>query len=65
MSQQTAKTINQAKAQAFAERMLEGLGAAGGEEKALELPAEAGFENVFVRQLSHDIINNCYVSAKR
>jgi len=42
----------------------EGLGAAWGEEKALELLAEAGFENVDVRRLQHDIINNYYIAAK-
>ncbi len=40
----------------------EGLGAAWGEEKALELLAEAGFKNVEVRQLPHDIINNYYIA---
>ena len=43
----------------------EGLGAAWGEEKALELLAEAGFDKVDVKQLSHDIINNYYVALKR
>lgn len=43
----------------------EGLGAAWGEEKALELLAEAGFDNVDVKQLSHDIINNYYIATKR
>ncbi len=43
----------------------EGLGAAWGEEKALELLAEAGFENVDVRQLEHDILNNYYIATKR
>jgi 2-polyprenyl-3-methyl-5-hydroxy-6-metoxy-1,4-benzoquinol methylase len=43
----------------------EGLGAAWGEEKALELLAEAGFENVGIRQLPHDIINNYYIAQKR
>jgi 2-polyprenyl-3-methyl-5-hydroxy-6-metoxy-1,4-benzoquinol methylase len=42
----------------------EGLGAAWGEERALELLAEAGFENVDVRQLPHDIINNYYIARK-
>jgi SAM-dependent methyltransferase len=42
----------------------EGLGAAWGEEKALELLTEAGFHDVAVKQLSHDIINNYYI-AKR
>lgn len=40
----------------------EGLGAAWGEEKALELLAEAGFPRVAVRQLPHDIINNYYIA---
>ncbi len=42
----------------------EGLGAAWGEEKALELLAEAGFTNVEVRQLPHDILNNYYIAKK-
>jgi 2-polyprenyl-3-methyl-5-hydroxy-6-metoxy-1,4-benzoquinol methylase len=42
----------------------EGLGAAWGEEKALELLAEAGFKAVEVRQLPHDIINNYYIVHK-
>ena len=42
----------------------EGLGAAWGEEKALELLAEAGFTNVKVNQLPHDIINNYYIATK-
>jgi SAM-dependent methyltransferase len=42
----------------------EGLGAAWGEEKALELLSEAGFGPVEVRQLPHDIINNYYVVRK-
>ena len=42
----------------------EGLGAAWGEEKALELLAEAGFKNVEVRTLPHDIINNYYLAQK-
>jgi len=40
----------------------EGLGAAWGEEKALELLTEAGFSNVEVKQLDHDIINNYYIA---
>jgi 2-polyprenyl-3-methyl-5-hydroxy-6-metoxy-1,4-benzoquinol methylase len=43
----------------------EGLGAAWGEEKALELLAEAGFANAEVRTLPHDIINNYYIAPKR
>jgi 2-polyprenyl-3-methyl-5-hydroxy-6-metoxy-1,4-benzoquinol methylase len=42
----------------------EGLGAAWGEEKALELLAEAGFTNVEVQTLPHDIINNYYLARK-
>ena len=40
----------------------EGLGAAWGEEKALELLAEAGFNNVDVRQLQHDFVNSYYIA---
>jgi 2-polyprenyl-3-methyl-5-hydroxy-6-metoxy-1,4-benzoquinol methylase len=43
----------------------EGLGAAWGEENAVELLAEAGFGKVEVKQLSHDIINNYYVARKK
>lgn len=43
----------------------EGLGAAWGEEKAVELLSEAGFSKVEVRQLPHDIINNYYIARKR
>jgi 2-polyprenyl-3-methyl-5-hydroxy-6-metoxy-1,4-benzoquinol methylase len=42
----------------------EGLGAAWGEEKSLELLTEAGFKNVEVKQLAHDIINNYYIAVK-
>lgn len=42
----------------------EGLGAMWGEEKALEMLNEAGFVNVSVCQLEHDIINNYYISKK-
>ena len=38
-----------------------GLGAAWGKEKALEMLAEAGFEDVRVEQLEHDILNYYYV----
>lgn len=38
-----------------------GLGAAWGQEKALEMLADAGFANVEVRQLPHDILNNYYI----
>jgi hypothetical protein len=40
------------------------LGAARGAEKALELLSEAGFGNVDVRQLQHNIIDNYYIAAK-
>ena len=42
----------------------EGLGAAWGEEKALELLAEAGFSQVEVKRLPHDIINNYYIAVR-
>ncbi len=42
----------------------EGLGTAWGQEKALELLAEAGFQNVEVSTLAHDIINNYYFAQK-
>jgi hypothetical protein len=42
----------------------EGLGAAWGEEKALELLAEAGFRQVEVQRLPHDILNNYYIAKK-
>jgi 2-polyprenyl-3-methyl-5-hydroxy-6-metoxy-1,4-benzoquinol methylase len=42
----------------------EGLGTAWGEEKALELLAEAGFQNVSVKQLPHDMFNNFYLATK-
>ena len=38
-----------------------GLGAAWGEEKALEMLAEAGFHQVGVHQLPHDMQNNYYL----
>jgi 2-polyprenyl-3-methyl-5-hydroxy-6-metoxy-1,4-benzoquinol methylase len=41
-----------------------GLGAAWGEELALQMLAEAGFTDVTVRQLEHDIINNYYIARK-
>jgi len=40
----------------------EGLGTAWGEQKARELLAEAGFDDVDVRQVEGDIFNNYYVS---
>jgi ubiquinone/menaquinone biosynthesis C-methylase UbiE len=41
-----------------------GLGAMWGEEKALEMLAEAGFKRVEVHHLSHDIQNQYYVARK-
>lgn len=40
----------------------EGLGAAWGEEQAIELLNEAGFSQVETRTLDHDIINNYYIA---
>lgn len=42
----------------------EGLGAAWGEEKALELLTEAGFNDVEIQQLSHDFVNSYYIARK-
>jgi SAM-dependent methyltransferase len=42
----------------------EGLGTAWGEQKAKELLAEAGFDDVDVRQVEGDIFNNYYVAAR-
>jgi SAM-dependent methyltransferase len=42
----------------------EGLGAAWGEEKALDLLAEAGFSQVDVKRMPHDIINNYYIARR-
>jgi 2-polyprenyl-3-methyl-5-hydroxy-6-metoxy-1,4-benzoquinol methylase len=39
-----------------------GLGAAWGEEKALEMLADAGFVDTVVTQLDHDVANNYYIS---
>jgi 2-polyprenyl-3-methyl-5-hydroxy-6-metoxy-1,4-benzoquinol methylase len=41
-----------------------GLGAMWGEELALEMLAEAGFDTVTVRQLPHDIQNNYFIATK-
>lgn len=41
-----------------------GLGAAWGKEKALTMLADAGFENVSVEQLAHDIQNYYYIMKK-
>jgi 2-polyprenyl-3-methyl-5-hydroxy-6-metoxy-1,4-benzoquinol methylase len=43
----------------------EGLGTMWGEEKALEMLAEAGFTSVDVRQLAHDFQNNYYICTQR
>jgi hypothetical protein len=42
----------------------EGLGTMWGREKALQMLAEAGFTNVEVKQLSHDIQNDYYICRK-
>ncbi|MHC4946201.1 MAG: class I SAM-dependent methyltransferase [Planctomycetota bacterium] len=42
-----------------------GLGAVWGQEKALELLGEAGFNDVEVKTLPHDIMNNYYIARKR
>ena len=42
----------------------EGLGTAWGEQKAKELLAEAGFDQVDVRQVEGDIFNNYYVASR-
>jgi N-acetylglutamate synthase-like GNAT family acetyltransferase len=42
----------------------EGLGTMWGEEKAIELLKEAGFSNIQVQQLPHDIQNSYYVCRK-
>jgi 2-polyprenyl-3-methyl-5-hydroxy-6-metoxy-1,4-benzoquinol methylase len=42
----------------------EGLGAAWGEEKARQMLAEAGFTDVQVKQMPHDIINNYYIARR-
>jgi len=41
-----------------------GLGAAWGREKALEMLAEAGFENVQIERLDHDFLNYYYITRK-
>jgi 2-polyprenyl-3-methyl-5-hydroxy-6-metoxy-1,4-benzoquinol methylase len=41
----------------------DGLGAMWGEEKALEMLADAGFHNVEVKQLPHDFMNNFYIAS--
>jgi len=42
-----------------------GLGAAWGEEMAQQMLADAGFANIEVKRLPHDIINNYYINHKR
>ena len=42
-----------------------GLGTVWGEEKALQMLAEAGFADVTVRRLEGDIQNNYYIASKR
>ena len=41
-----------------------GLGAMWGEQKALQMLADAGFTNVEVKRVEGDIFNNYYVAAK-
>lgn len=43
----------------------EGLGTAWGEQKARELLAEAGFDEVTVEQVQGDIMNNYYIAQKK
>ena len=43
----------------------EGLGTMWGEQKALELLAEAGFPDVAVKQVEGDFLNNFYIARKR
>jgi hypothetical protein len=42
----------------------EGLGAMWGEEKALEMLAAAGFRQVEVKRLEHDLMNSYFVGRK-
>ena len=42
----------------------EGLGAVWGEQKALELLAEAGFREVEVKTVDGDILNNYYIARR-
>lgn len=42
-----------------------GLGAMWGQEKALQMLAEAGFKQVEIKQLAHDFQNNYYILRKR
>jgi SAM-dependent methyltransferase len=43
----------------------EGLGTCWGEQQALELLAEAGFNGVATRRVEGDILNNYYIASKR
>ncbi|MDJ0853001.1 MAG: class I SAM-dependent methyltransferase [Myxococcota bacterium] len=43
----------------------DGLGTVWGEQKALEMLAEAGFEQVDVKQVEGDVTNNYYIAVKR
>jgi 2-polyprenyl-3-methyl-5-hydroxy-6-metoxy-1,4-benzoquinol methylase len=43
----------------------DGLGTVWGEEKALDMLADAGFANVKLSRLPHDIINSYYVARKK
>jgi len=42
----------------------DGLGTMWGEQKALELLAEAGFTDVAVKQVEGDFLNNFYIAKK-
>ncbi len=42
-----------------------GLGAAWGLEKALEMLSDAGFRNVEIKQLEHDILNDYFIARKK
>ena len=42
----------------------EGLGAMWGRERALELLREAGFQEVQVQRLSHDVQNDYFIARK-
>ncbi len=41
-----------------------GLGTVWGKEKALEMLQEAGFSQIEIKQLPHDIMNNYYIMHK-
>jgi hypothetical protein len=42
----------------------EGLGTVWGEQMALKLLAEAGFENMVIKHLEGDFMNNYYIARK-